>query len=230
MTYRRDDRYLHPNRDDRPNPMFDPTLLAEGYEKLAKEGQFVPPLNAAKPPPEPCSCASCRRERHEADVKAAEAELEAAEAKAGGPIEAWLDDVAKSEADQRAEEILAAGQRQPPAWDPLGAAPFAWDLPEPKTPAPKKSRRQRVADWPSNGGLSLTYFTCALIWYALLVMQIVTNGPGLLMALDAIAGSCWMGAAVMTRKTERLRRERKAEIAKRQAERAADDLRPGWMV
>jgi phage shock protein PspC (stress-responsive transcriptional regulator) len=26
--------------------------------------------------------------------------------------------------------------QQPPAWDPLGAAPFAWDLPEPSTPTP----------------------------------------------------------------------------------------------
>lgn len=210
MTYRRDDRYLHPNRDDRPSPTFDPTLLAEGYEKLAKEGQFVPPLDAAKPPPEPCSCASCRRERHEADAKAAEAELEAAEAKAGGPIEAWLDDVAKSEADQRAEEILAAGQRTPPAWDPLGAAPFAWDLPEPKAPTPKKSRRQRAKEWPSNGGLSLTFYACALIWYALLVFQLVTSGPPWLMALDSVGGSLYLAAALLQRKSERLRRERKA--------------------
>ncbi|MBG9341999.1 PspC domain-containing protein [Corynebacterium diphtheriae] len=31
---------------------------------------------------------------------------------------------------------------QPPAWDPLGAAPFAWDLPDPaEQPQPKKKRR-----------------------------------------------------------------------------------------
>lgn len=29
------------------------------------------------------------------------------------------------------EELLSMGRRTPPAWDPLGAAPFAWDLPEP---------------------------------------------------------------------------------------------------
>lgn len=39
----------------------------------------------------------------------------------------------------------------PPAWDPLGAAPFAWDLPEPATPEPEeppppaKRRKPRVA-------------------------------------------------------------------------------------
>ena len=39
----------------------------------------------------------------------------------------------------------------PPAWDPLGAAPFAWDLPEPTTPAPEeppeppaKRRKSRI--------------------------------------------------------------------------------------
>ena len=33
----------------------------------------------------------------------------------------------------------------PPAWDPLGAAPFAWDLPEPgPAPAPVERRRSRV--------------------------------------------------------------------------------------
>jgi phage shock protein PspC (stress-responsive transcriptional regulator) len=39
----------------------------------------------------------------------------------------------------------------PPAWDPLGAAPFAWDLPEPAAPEPEepeppqKRRKPRVA-------------------------------------------------------------------------------------
>ncbi|WP_228770368.1 PspC domain-containing protein [Actinokineospora alba] len=38
-------------------------------------------------------------------------------------------------------------QQQPPAWDPLGAAPFAWDLPEPSLrepdPQPPAPRRRR---------------------------------------------------------------------------------------
>lgn len=41
----------------------------------------------------------------------------------------------------------ADGQRaqQPPAWDPLGAAPFAWDLPEPSAaPPPPAPRRPPV--------------------------------------------------------------------------------------
>lgn len=52
------------------------------------------------------------------------------------------------------DEVSAAAgfeppRRQPPAWDPLGTAPFAWDLPDPDEPmddaaqhsAPKKKRR-----------------------------------------------------------------------------------------
>ena len=31
----------------------------------------------------------------------------------------------------------------PPAWDPLGAAPFAWDLPEPSEPEPEKRHETR---------------------------------------------------------------------------------------
>src|SRR5436190_589092 len=36
--------------------------------------------------------------------------------------------------------------QQPPSWDPLGAAPFAWDLPEPApaAPAPPPKRRAPV--------------------------------------------------------------------------------------
>ncbi|HEU5471569.1 MAG TPA: PspC domain-containing protein [Actinophytocola sp.] len=32
---------------------------------------------------------------------------------------------------------------RPPAWDPLGAAPFAWDLPEPAAPAPEPPAPRR---------------------------------------------------------------------------------------
>ena len=37
-----------------------------------------------------------------------------------------------------------ADEQQPPSWDPLGAAPFAWDLPEPgpATPPPPPRRRR----------------------------------------------------------------------------------------
>lgn len=34
-------------------------------------------------------------------------------------------------------------QQTPPSWDPLGAAPFAWDLPEPKPVTPQRESRPR---------------------------------------------------------------------------------------
>ncbi|GAB3677217.1 PspC domain-containing protein [Saccharopolyspora tripterygii] len=37
----------------------------------------------------------------------------------------------------------ASQQQTPPAWDPLGAAPFAWDLPEPQDPEPPEPQRRR---------------------------------------------------------------------------------------
>ncbi|OJV23893.1 MAG: hypothetical protein BGO26_03485 [Actinobacteria bacterium 69-20] len=45
-----------------------------------------------------------------------------------------VDDAASGAPEARTpspEELLSMGRRTPPAWDPLGAAPFAWDLPEP---------------------------------------------------------------------------------------------------
>lgn len=39
------------------------------------------------------------------------------------------------------------GRVTPPAWDPLGAAPFAWDLPEPG-PAPAPPPRRKPLVWP----------------------------------------------------------------------------------
>jgi len=48
-------------------------------------------------------------------------------------------------AEGLAEGGASASGVTPPAWDPLGAAPFAWDLPEPRpVPAPAPQRRSRV--------------------------------------------------------------------------------------
>jgi len=41
-----------------------------------------------------------------------------------------------------ATDIFGQPAQQPPAWDPLGAAPFAWDLPEPSTPPPPPAPRR----------------------------------------------------------------------------------------
>ncbi|WP_424189715.1 PspC domain-containing protein [Actinokineospora sp. G85] len=52
--------------------------------------------------------------------------------------------------EQQAGVDQSEQPRQPPAWDPLGAAPFAWDLPEPghsqqdDEPEPSPKRKSRV--------------------------------------------------------------------------------------
>lgn len=52
----------------------------------------------------------------------------------------------------------AAERRTPPAWDPLGTAPFAWDLPDPSpapTPEPAQPRPPRSKVTPVTLGLAL---------------------------------------------------------------------------
>ncbi|GAA2051056.1 PspC domain-containing protein [Williamsia deligens] len=46
-------------------------------------------------------------------------------------------------ADPSAPEDDPTVRITPPAWDPLGAAPFAWDLPEPSAPSPTPARTRR---------------------------------------------------------------------------------------
>jgi phage shock protein PspC (stress-responsive transcriptional regulator) len=43
----------------------------------------------------------------------------------------------------------------PPAWDPLGAAPFAWDLPEPATPEPEEPEPPQKRRKPKVGTATL---------------------------------------------------------------------------
>jgi len=40
--------------------------------------------------------------------------------------------------------VSKEGEQQPPSWDPLGAAPFAWDLPEPGPATPPAPPRRRL--------------------------------------------------------------------------------------
>ena len=61
-------------------------------------------------------------------------------------------------ADAETETVPAGpyGRTEPPSWDPLGAAPFAWDLPEPATP-PEPPEPPRPGAWltPLTFGLAL---------------------------------------------------------------------------
>ncbi len=56
------------------------------------------------------------------------------------------------------EDLLTGGRATPPAWDPLGVAPFAWDLPDPTESQPPATAT------PARGrGLSRTFLGLALV-------------------------------------------------------------------
>jgi phage shock protein PspC (stress-responsive transcriptional regulator) len=65
-----------------------------------------------------------------------------------GPQDARPEDARPQ--DARPQDDVPTTRTEPPAWDPLGAAPFAWDLPEPTPaepeapPAPPRRPRSRV--------------------------------------------------------------------------------------
>ncbi len=85
-----------------------------------------------------------------------------------------------------AEGAASASGVTPPAWDPLGAAPFAWDLPEPSpapTPAPRhRSRVTRVT-------LALALLAGGVTALVLLATGGLTDLPLLFGVLLAVLGA-----------------------------------------
>jgi phage shock protein PspC (stress-responsive transcriptional regulator)/predicted membrane protein len=75
----------------------------------------------------------------------------------------------------------------PPAWDPLGAAPFAWDLPEPAPAAPPPPRRKLPVTSVTLGvGLLATGVTAVILLLA--GSLTFTNAPVLLGVLLSVVG------------------------------------------
>lgn len=68
------------------------------------------------------------------------------------------------------------GRTTPPAWDPLGAAPFAWDLPDPDPPSPAQpappARRRRSVVTPVTLALAL------MIGGATAIVAMTNSGVG----------------------------------------------------
>lgn len=62
-----------------------------------------------------------------------------------------------AEREPATETATGAGtpRETPPAWDPLGAAPFAWDLPEPSKPEPEKRHEPEPRRRSSAGMITL---------------------------------------------------------------------------
>ncbi|NMH94400.1 PspC domain-containing protein [Pseudonocardia bannensis] len=93
-------------------------------------------------------------------------------------------------ADAGTDDVAAEPARvTPPAWDPLGAAPFAWDLPEPSSPppppAPRPPQRSRV----TAVTLALALLTGGVLGSLLLLGVGVTTMSTLFAIVLAILGT-----------------------------------------
>jgi phage shock protein PspC (stress-responsive transcriptional regulator) len=83
---------------------------------------------------------------------------------------------------------LVKDPASPPAWDPLGAAPFAWDLPEPSpAPAPPPPRRLPVTS--VTLGLALIAGAATSVVMLLAGALTVSNLPTLLGVVLAVLGA-----------------------------------------
>ena len=76
----------------------------------------------------------------------------------------------------------------PPAWDPLGAAPFAWDLPEP-SPAPAAPPPRRLPVTPVTLGLALIAGSATAVIMLLAGALTLANLPVLLGVVLAVLGA-----------------------------------------
>ncbi len=106
----------------------------------------------------------------------------------------------------------SADQPAPPAWDPLGAAPFAWDLPEPSPvppPEPTAPRGPRskvtpitlglalltggiaAAFWPTLSAAQLAALLLGVVGLGLVVGSLVRGGRGLIVIAIPLALLTW---------------------------------------
>jgi len=101
----------------------------------------------------------------------------------------------------------------PPAWDPLGAAPFAWDLPEPAPappppPWPAHGSRSKVtpitlglalltggiasAIWPALSAAQIAALLLAVVGLGLIAGSLLRSGQGLILIAVPLAVLTWI--------------------------------------
>lgn len=100
-------------------------------------------------------------------------------------------DKAEAEADKIAQDLL--DKAKPPAWDPLGVAPFAWDLPEPgPAPAPRPSGAKRVVTAVRNEGFVVNIYAVLVLLYFSLTILSLTTGAWVTAGIDVFIMLLWM--------------------------------------
>lgn len=104
-----------------------------------------------------------------------------------------------------------ADRPAPPAWDPLGAAPFAWDLPEPSEPAPTTPARGTrskvtpitlglalltggiaVAFSPALSAAQIAALLLGVVGLGLVVGSLIRGGRGLILVAVPLALLTWV--------------------------------------
>lgn len=103
----------------------------------------------------------------------------------------WEAEKAKAEADKIAQDLL--DKAKPPAWDPLGVAPFAWDLPEPgPAPVPRPSGAKRVTTFVRDEGFAVNiYAVLVLLYFSLTIFSLATSA-WLAAGIDVFIMIMWM--------------------------------------
>ena len=120
---------------------------------------------------------------------------------------------------QQTVTSAAPDRPAPPAWDPLGAAPFAWDLPEPATappptPVPPRPPRSKVtpitlglallaggiasAFWPALSVTHILAIVLAVVGFGLVIGSLVRGGQGLIAIALPLTLLTWVMQAVPT--------------------------------
>ncbi|MFZ2177238.1 MAG: PspC domain-containing protein [Rhodococcus sp. (in: high G+C Gram-positive bacteria)] len=165
------------------------------YTRLPDSYTPSSPSPAEASSPAPQAAADPERQQVSFDKQASE------EAEAGVPTATTPSDT------------FAPLEPRPPAWDPLGVAPFAWDLPEPaqkaSVPTPMKRQHSRLtttvlglavlsaaaatavavatgSDWLTPGRIGA--IALAVIAVGLLVGSVLRKGYGLLVVTGPLAG------------------------------------------
>jgi phage shock protein PspC (stress-responsive transcriptional regulator) len=88
---------------------------------------------------------------------------------------------------------LTADGSTPPAWDPLGVAPFAWDLPEPSAPPATSPRGARSKITPVTLGLALLTSGIALAFWPTLSAAKIAALPLAVIGIGLVVGSLRQG-------------------------------------
>ncbi|WP_249124274.1 PspC domain-containing protein [Saccharopolyspora erythraea] len=90
----------------------------------------------------------------------------------------------------------------PPAWDPLGAAPFAWDLPEPSEPQPEPAPARPKRRWVTLVTLGIAAFVGAMSVTAAnplsftFALTLAVLGAGMIIGAFLHAGRGLIGFAI----------------------------------